>query len=248
MNRILKYSIILTILLSACKHHYVPVNSTASHYEFSTLPSDSLTNVRIGHYKKELDIKMQEKIAVCDSTLTKEGMESTLANFVMRSMKFYTAGKYPELKNQIVPIVNRGGLRTNLNKGDVTVGSIYELMPFDNELVFITITGEKLSEALHSFCETGKLFNDNISFFIENKKPMNILVNGEKLDDKNQYIIATTDYLANGGDNAVFFQQPIKTQTTGVKLRDVIIDYCRELQKNKTPIVPYKNGRISYTK
>lgn len=248
MNRILKYCILLTILLSACIHYYSPSKSTSSHLELIDLKDDSLTNAKILVYKRSLDTQMKEVIAVCDCTLTKNGMESTLANFVMLAIEHFCEENYPHLKNKIIPMVNRGGLRTNLNKGEIRIESIYELMPFDNEIVFLTISSTKFKESLDVFCENGKLFNSHISFNIIEKKPFNILIYNEKFDDKNQYLIATTDYLANGGDNSAFFENPILSQSTGIKLRDAIIEYCRFLTKNNKHILPYTNGRISISK
>lgn len=248
MNRLLKRTIIFAFLLSACTHYYAPKTIHSSHNELTQIKDDSLTVVKIAPYKKQLDAQMNEVIASCDSTLTKDGMESTLANFVMQAVEHFSNAHKPELKNKILPMVNRGGLRINLPKGEISVRTIYELMPFDNELVYITITGTKLQEAVTSFCENGKLFNAHLSFRIENKTPIDLKIYNENWNDKNQYTILTTDYLANGGDNLNCFNLPLKLETTGIKLRDAIIDYCRYLTKNNTHILPYKDGRITISK
>ena len=248
MNRLLKCSIIFAFLLSACTHYYTPKTTTSSYSELKQIKNDSLTVAKIAPYKKQLDTQMNEVIASCDSSLTKDGMESTLANFVMQAVEHFSNTHKPELKNKILPMVNRGGLRINLPKGEISVRTIYELMPFDNELVYITITGTKLQEAVTSFCENGKLFNAHLSFRIEKNKPMDLKIYNEIWNEKDQYIVLTTDYLANGGDNLICFNSPMKLETTGIKLRDAIIDYCRYLTKNNQHILPYKDGRITISK
>lgn len=83
---------------------------------------------------------------------------------------------------------------------------------------------------------------------MDKKNPINIKIFGQDWNENENYIIVTTDYLANGGDNCFFFENPVKTESTGVKLRDAIIDYCRNLTKLNKRIIPYKNGRITVSK
>lgn len=248
MKRFLKYSIVLLILLSACKQRYHLKETQASHNELKSLREDSLTTAVILPYKNKIDTQMNEVIANCDSTLTKEGYESTLANFVMQAMEHFVNEKMTIYKGKTIAMVNRGGLRINLSKGEISVRTIYELMPFDNNLVLLTINGKALKDALISFGENGKLFNNNIEFYLDKKNPINIKPLGSELKEGENYIIITTDYLANGGDNCSFFEKPVKYESTDVKLRDAIIDYCRYLTKLNQTIVPYKNGRITVSK
>lgn len=248
MKRFLKYSVVLLILLSACKQSLQLSHTEHSHYELKSGREDSLTSAIISPYKNKIDAQMNEVIAMCDSTLTKDGYESTLANFVMQAMDHFVAEKSPDYKGKSIAMVNRGGLRINLPKGEISVRTIYELMPFDNNIVMLTISGKALKEALISFGENGKLFSNNIGFYLDKKNPINIQVFGKDWNENENYIIITTDYLANGGDNCFFFENPLKSESTDVKLRDAIIDYCKYLTNLNKRIVPYKNGRITVSK
>lgn len=247
MNTLLKYSSILLVFLSACSKYYQPVSTTSSHSELKSVKPDSLINVFIDSYKKEIDGKMNEVIAISDSVLTKDGMESTLANFVLESMDYYIHSTRSQ-SLQFISFVNRGGLRVNLPIGEITVRNIYELMPFDNEIVIVKISGEKLKQALNSFCDNGKLLSKNISFQCENKLAKSGIFREQTIIDTLKYTVITTDYLANGGDNCYFFSQPFSVETTNVKLRDAIINYCRFLSKTNLHITPYRDGRISVSK
>lgn len=225
----------------------MPVKTTASHTELKDYKNDSLSTVFIAPYKKELDAKMNEVIAICDSALTKEETESTLANFVMKAVEFSVNKTNPEL-TKFIPTVNRGGLRINLPKGNITIRTIYELMPFDNELVVLKMNAEKTKEAANSFCENGKLFTNYLEFYCDKKSAINLKIHGENWSNESEYTFITTDFLANGGDNCMFFSNPVSYTNTGVKLRDAIIEYCRYLTQNNLHIVPFKNGRISASK
>lgn len=247
MNSLLKYTLIFLVFLSGCTKHYQPTSTNATHIELKTVKPDSSTTVFIDNYKKVLDGKMNEVIAISDSILTKDGMESTLANFVLEAMDHYINSTKSE-SLQFITFVNRGGLRNNLPKGEITVRNIYELMPFDNEIVILKISGNKLKEALNSFCENGKLFSKNVSFQCDKKIAKSISFKNQVIVDSINYSIVTTDYLSNGGDNCYFFSQPHFSESTGVKLRDAIIEYCRFITNKKLHITPYRDGRITISK
>lgn len=196
-------------------------------------------------YKNKIETQMNEIIAYSDTILTKEGVESSLANFVMESMEMeFKQLSYDTIK-QLICMINRGGLRNNLPKGDIKIGTIFEIMPFDNEIVILKISGKKLTEAINSFCENGKLFSSHIQFRIDHKKAINIHIGNIPINENEAYYILTSDYLAAGGDNSGFFAHPSFYQNTGVKVRDAMINYCRFLTKNKTTIKSKKDGRIT---
>ena len=117
-----------------------------------------------------------------------------------------------------------------LPKGNVTKGDIYKLMPFENELVVVELTKGEFIELINYLISRNgepfsgmelKVFSDqnykykfNNNFTFQNNKKLKIL---------------TSDYLANGGDNMFFFKK--KTQKKlNIKLRDVIIKYCKSKQ------------------
>jgi len=145
-------------------------------------------------------------------------------------------------------LLNFGGLRSSLPKGEITRGKIFELMPFENELVVVTITEANFIKLLTYIKDVGgqpisgeiKLsFNDN------NKEEENL----KQLLDKSgtsEFKILTSDYLANGGDKMNFFLNPAKIETLGVKLRDAIIEYCISENRKGNKLVGKLDGRISF--
>ena len=190
---------------------------------------------------------MNTVIAISDSALTKDGYECTLGNFLLQAVEHYINNK-SDFTNKCVFIFNRGGLRNNLPSGEITKQNIFELMPFENEIVILTIKGEKLQECINAICTDGKLISFNLSFTIKDKSPKEIKVFGEDFDASKNYYVVTSDYHANGGDNCTFFANPIKSEITNIKLRDALLLYCNYLTKNKTHISPFTNGRIQFSK
>jgi 2',3'-cyclic-nucleotide 2'-phosphodiesterase (5'-nucleotidase family) len=70
--------------------------------------------------------------------------------------------------------------------------------------------------------------------------PINIKINGKDLDPNATYYVATSDYLANGGDNMLFFKKGTQRYDLDYKLRAVLIDYFTQVD---TIIAP-KDTRI----
>ncbi len=247
MIRLLRYCIFL-VILSACSAHLHVSEVKTSHYELKSSKNDSIANLSILPYKEKLDVEMNQIIANSDSALTKDGFESSLGNFVLLAVLEFVKTSKPEITGNCVLFVNRGGLRNSLPKGTITKGNIFELMPFDNELVLLNISGEKLKESIDGMLKDNKLISFNLRMDVKNKQAENIMVNGSPFDINKNYWVVTTDYLAMGGDNCNFFGKPISYENTGIKLRDAIIIYCESLTKINAHINPLRFGQIKFSK
>ncbi len=106
------------------------------------------------------------------------------------------------IKNIDCAIMNKGGIRTDMPKGVVTEGVIGSMFPFDNRFVVLEMPGTELIESVKLMCGRG---GDAVSKELKatyNAKGelTKATVNGKKIDPNKTYIVATIDYLANGGD------------------------------------------------
>lgn len=105
-----------------------------------------------------------------------------------------------------VALLNRKGVRQALPKGAVTKASIYDLVPFDNQIVIVKLTGEALLAAL-----------DNTEARVAGVKPKGegwVDAKGAAIDPKKTYTVATSDYLYLGGDGfALNKADPAPTET-----------------------------------
>lgn len=247
MIRLLRYCLFL-VILCACKSHYHVSEVKPSHYELKTAKNDSIANLSALPYKAGLDKEMKTVIAKSDSSLTRDGFESSLGNFVLMATEEFININRPEIAGNCVLFINRGGLRNNLPMGEITKGNIFEVMPFDNEIVILTLSGQKLKESIDGMIKENKLISFNLLMDLKDKQAENIIVYSSPFDINKTYKVVTTDYLAMGGDNCHFFGKPISYETTGVKLRDAIINYCESLTKNNIQIRPLRFGRIKISK
>lgn len=171
----------------------------------------------IGPYRSELNKEMLEIIAVAPKGFDKGKPNGVLNNW---STDVIYNSQLDKMDNSIPSfcLLNWGGLRNSISKGDVTLGDIFKLMPFDNEIVIVELPMAslgKIEEYLISrngepiagaFLKQGK-----ISFLNVHK------------ESHTSFFVVTSDYLMNGGDNMNFFEDRISTTYAGELLRDVMI-------------------------
>lgn len=195
-----------------------------------SIPEDGATAMVIEPYKKSLESQMDTKISFTNAELTKQGDNSSLGNlladYTLQGAKEWAA------KNNVAKIdgavINIGGIRTNIGKGDILLRHIYEVMPFENELVIVKMTGAQLQGMFGYYLQTQK--NNPVSNMVietEGGKINKALINGAAVDPAQNYFIATSDYLALGGDNMKFFSAG-EMISTGVKLRDLYIEKFKQ--------------------
>lgn len=219
----------VSILFSSCSKQLYQVqkaNFTENTSINSNLKEDQKMNTMIAPYKLELEQTMDKVISFTPIDLPKDGFNSALANLscdmVLEESNLIFEQKHGEEIDLCV--LNWGGIRRSFTKGDLTVKNVFELMPFDNEVVVATLSGEKIKEMFQ--------FMSNAAFghplsgiqFISNDES-SILINGEKLDLNKNYTVVTNDFLLKGGDQMNFFIDPISVENLNIKQRDIMMQY-----------------------
>jgi len=237
------------ISLAACQQKTLVTNTTESHIIINKNEVDSTIYKTIAPYKKSHDEQMYSVIAKAEDAFVKADVESTLGNIFCDGVLYETKkllGK--DSANCQVAIFNKGGLRNSLPKGDITIGNIFELMPFDNELVLLKLSGTQFKDMLYKIIEKGGIPVGGMRMTIRAGVPSDITINGKDFDEKQNYWVVTSDYLANGGDNYSFFKNAIERKPMNALLRNVMINYCEDMTKQGKTLKPYLDGRISVSK
>jgi len=236
--------IFISMFLVYCTKHYAPQKQEHVHYSLKETSEEKIINDSLFKYKNAVEKETGRVIAISDGGLVKEGAETNLGNFVCDAMQFVAESE--KIKADVV-LMNRGGLRTNLPAGEIKVTHIFELMPFENELVILTIKGEKLLQFVELLEEKKHPFK-GMEVKISNHKIKSVTIGGTEILGGKNYTVVTSDYLANGGDGFTFLKDNSGYTVSGIKVRDAIIAYCEDLTKNKQTIKPYLDGRLQISK
>ena len=151
-----------------------------------------------------------------------------------------------------VAIQNGGGIRASIDAGEVTMGEVLTVLPFQNTLSTFEVTGETLLAALEngvSQIEEGAGRFPQVagmSFaFDATKEPgsrvSDVMVGGAPLEMDKTYGVVSNNYLRNGGDGYAMFKTAMKAYDFGPDLADVTAEYLAA----NAPYKPYTDGRIT---
>lgn len=170
-------------------------------------------------------------------------------------------------------IINGATIRTSIRKGPVKVSDVYAVVPFDNYIVAIKLTGKQIRDTLEHgvsaidegegrFPQVSGLVFTYDRFAPKGSRVKDVFIGGNLLVADREYLIATNDFLAAGGDGYKAFGDALKSSKdyaviggalkgkklaysdSGRWLRDVVIDFI----KTKKEISPKVEGRIRETK
>ena len=192
----------------------------------------------IAPYKEKLDDRMNQKISHTMVELNRMGDNSNLG--ALLSDYLLEGANDWAVKNRMpkvdAAILNIGGIRNNISEGDILVRNIFEVMPFENEMVIVKMKGEDI-QGIFDYYEKHQKNNPvaQLNIIVKDGKLVEGLINGERPQIGKTYYIATSDYLAMGGDSMYFFEKG-ETIKTDVILRNLFLEYFR-----KNPEVKVKN-------
>ena len=237
------------ISLYACSKKTSITNISESHIIINKPEIDSTIYKAMLPYKKTHDEQMYAVIAKSEDALIKADVESTLGNFFCDAVIYETKKMLGKDSSMVdVAIFNKGGLRNSLPKGNITIGNIFELMPFDNEVVLLKLSGAQFKDMCYKIVEKGGIPIGGMRLTIKGTSPTDITIKGQPFDETKDYWVVTSDYLANGGDSYNFFKDAKERKIMHVLLRNMIINYCEDITKLEQTIKPKLDGRIQLSK
>jgi 2',3'-cyclic-nucleotide 2'-phosphodiesterase (5'-nucleotidase family) len=233
------------ILLAGCTtvQHISKVNTQYGVPGQDVTVTNSDMDKVIAPYKVQLDAKMNETIATLGTDLVKRQPESTMGNWVADGM-LWGANQYNFHAD--FAISNYGGMRVPvISAGLLTIGELYELSPFDNQLLIVDVPGH-LVDTLFRYIASrdGWPVSHNVRLVISQKQLIRATVDGASPDPAKTYKVAMPDYVANGGDDAKFLI-PLPRVSTQKMQRDVLIDFARHTARNGEVIYTRMEGRIA---
>lgn len=168
--------------------------------------------------------------------------ETNLGNLIADSIR----AKF----NAETAILNGGGIRASINKGEITQGEIITVLPFGNTTMLTEINGAALKAALeHGVSEYPAeegLFPQvsGIKFTFDGdaeagNRVQEVWVGGEKLNPDEMYTVATNDFIKAGGDGySMFADAPIISEAGGLE------ELLKEYIEANAPVAPEIEGRI----
>lgn len=232
-------------LITACQPSWHITNKNVTQYRVNPeSPRDSnLTNF-LKPYYQQMATTMDKVLAVSDVELIKKQPSCNMGNFFADIVRYSAETNYKMPVD--IAIFNHGGMRlTSMAPGNVTLGKVYELSPFDNYIIILKLNGRVLQDFLTLSAVKGGWPISGATYSIRDKKAINVMIAGKSLDENQTYNVATIDYIANGGDDANMLRG-ITQINNNIIMRDAIITYLQKLTAEGKHIVDIPEKRVQY--
>jgi 2',3'-cyclic-nucleotide 2'-phosphodiesterase (5'-nucleotidase family) len=234
---------ILMLFLASCGHTYV---ATKYAYQEKNITANAEKDEKLAGiiqpYKDSLDKQMNVVLGVADDALTKTQPESDLGNF-MCDLVLMKSRDYADVPVDFT-FLNHGGIRLpSLPKGDITLGKLIELMPFENRIGIMQLKGTTIDTLFNFMASKGGWHISGARYKIKNNAAIDITIAGVPLNFNKTYSAAVSDYLAQGGDNCYMLKGLPYTDTRKT-IRDALIEGLQEMTAKGQHVKSVLDGRI----
>jgi 5'-nucleotidase/UDP-sugar diphosphatase len=208
----------------------------------------------VNDYAGQIEALKNEVIGHTNAPLTRNSCgESVMGDWSADIMRAYDS-------SIDFAFTNSGGLRTDLPAGDITFGQVFEVMPFDNTLVMVTVPGDQLKNVIEDgvgpgakYCGGTLLHGiiqvSGLKFDWDASQPLYSRVSNIRYYDDTPvdlspgatYTIAVNDFMATGGDDSPTLATLPQTNTYEL-IRDLMVSWVKD---NSPFDPPTLTGRIN---
>ena len=195
----------------------------------------------IAPYKVEKEVSMNVVIGEVEETMEVGLPESKLSNLIADVL--LTEGrKY--IADVDIAVTNIGGIRRTLFAGPLTIGDVFEILPFDNSLLVLEYKGVEILALADAVALKGGEAIAGMTLTIRDGKAEDVKVGGEVVDTARVYKVVSTDYLSWGNDQLEPLANYLKSTPLNMMMRDAMFDYvtCATIKGEK--IVTKLDNRI----
>ena len=206
-------------------------------------------------YKRVNDSIMGPVVGQVAHNMHAERPESDLSN-LLADILMWAAKDYNE--QPVFAIYNKGGIRADLTKGDVTYGDVLDVAPFENKICFTTLTGESLMKLFRQIAHRGgEGVSKGVELVIrmdeknETGELVSAKIQGQEIDPQAEYRVATLNYILEGNDGMSAFldgKNNVAPQEASNNTRFLIMNYFRDMQAKGIVVDAQVEGRIKVQK
>ena len=249
MKKIITTFIIVAIVISITMYHnsQSEVTPKIANIELievnGSLQHDAMENL-IAPYKAEKEESMSVIIGESEETITVGKPESKLTNLIA-DILLTEARKY--IADTDMAVTNIGGIRRPLYEGNITIGDVFEILPFDNSLLVFEYKGSDILALADAIAKKGGESISGMSLTINGEKAENVKINGLPIDSAKIYKVVTTDYLSWGNDQLEPLANYINSTPLNMMMRDAMFDYVTCATINEQKISAKTDNRIIIT-
>ena len=236
--KIKHFVVFITFLgLGSCRQD----TTTLTRIEGKQIPIDSIiskaTHIEefISPYSTRIEEVLDSALAYAPKPITKEDGEfnTTAGNLLADIVRSQANPIFKSRTGKDIDFVllNHGGIRSIISAGKVSARNAFEVMPFENNIVVAAVNGTAVNDMVAFIVQSGRAHPISGMQIVldKDRKLRKALINGEPVNPKRTYYVATSDYLVTGGDQMGFFKNNISINDTDYLIRNAMIDYFKKV-------------------
>jgi 2',3'-cyclic-nucleotide 2'-phosphodiesterase (5'-nucleotidase family) len=219
-----------------------------------SVDSDSAVEAVIAPYSAKVR-ELEKPIGKLAADLKRGGMGGgSLGNFVADALRARAEVKLG--KPVLLAVMNSSGLRkSQIPAGDISTSDIFELLPFENALVTLELTGEQLRRFLDvTVARRNAQSGARIVYRSNPEKKQSEIVSVKlggrseerDIDPQATYTIVTIDYLVKRGGDYAVLQEGKNVRPLGLTMRDAVLDYVKAETAAGRSLQANLDGRFKY--
>jgi 2',3'-cyclic-nucleotide 2'-phosphodiesterase (5'-nucleotidase family) len=128
-------------------------------------------------------------------------------------------------------VLNHGGIRSIISEGRVSARSAFEVMPFDNSIVVVELSGKSVRDLVAYLIRSDRANPiSGLQIILDRDNSLqSVNIGGAPFNEERTYQVATSSYLVEGGDNMGFFKDGLNFTETDYLIRNAMIDYFKKV-------------------
>lgn len=227
---------VLLSLFYSCKQEIYLTRIEGKRIEINeNLSSNKVIEDYIKPYREHVENDLDSVLAYSVDTYSKSDgdLNTAIGNFMADAVYDMSNPVFKSRtgKNIDMVLLNHGGIRSVLSKGNITSRTAYQLMPFDNSVVVTELKGTYINELI-SYLQKAKKAHPISKLKIKFDADFELIeatINKETIDVNRTYYVATNDYLYGGGGRMTFFEKSDSLYDLDYKIRNLLIDYFKKV-------------------
>jgi len=186
--------------------------------------------------------ELKKVIAYCPEGMERRGANCELSNFLVDRLMIEVADATG--KKVDVGILNNGGIRVDMPKGNVLLDDIVSMMPFNNYISYVGLKGKDLLYLFENMAKGKVQIVGGVQMVVNGKELESLLVGGKPVDPEKIYGVATIDFLLDGGDRINVARNAKELIITKTILCDAILPYIKSLTAQGKNIEYFVDDRV----
>ncbi|HOG64548.1 MAG TPA: bifunctional UDP-sugar hydrolase/5'-nucleotidase [Spirochaetota bacterium] len=196
------------------------------------IPADPEVAKVVEKYTKELKSKLDVVVSKTDVLLEGSrnkvrGNETNLGNLLADVLQRETGAE--------MCLINSGVIRASINPGPIKIADVLNVLPYPNNVSTVRLSGKTIYRIIEKSAATnpgeGRFLqvSRGLQYKIRGRTLAELKFNGKDIEENRIYTVATSDFLADGGDNYPEFKQERERKNTGITMAEFMIEALKRM-------------------